>query len=214
MQEEGVIKFDLRYTDSTPVNLAPYEALNRWRSLLWERALIGQDPARYGGYGFGNVSQRTVSPDNDGQRSFIISGSQTGALHTLHGEHYATVTACDLAHNRVAAHGPIRPSSESLTHGMVYEQSNDIRVILHAHSPDIWQAAVMLELPLTDADVAYGTPAMAQEVNRLFDETDVARVKLFSMGGHEDGIVSFGKTAEEAGTILLETLSRATESRE
>ena len=43
--------------------------------------------------------------------------------------------------------------------------------------------------------------------SRLFQETDVARQKIFAIGGHEDGIVAFGSMVEEAGTILLDQLS-------
>ena len=210
MQEEGVIKFDLRFTEHTPVSLDPFAGLNRWRSILWERTLIGQDPARYGGYGFGNVSQRLAhSPDHQGQRAFLISGSQTGHLSTLHEQHYAVVSHYDPLKNSVTAYGPIRPSSESLSHGMVYDQSCDIRVVLHVHSPAIWQAADELRLPVTAARVAYGTPAMALEVDRLFSETRVAQQQIFAMGGHEDGIVSFGRHAEEAGMILLDMLEQS-----
>jgi hypothetical protein len=91
---------------------------------------------------------------------------------------------------------------------MVYDQSDEIRVVLHVHSAEIWQAAGELSLPVTSTTVEYGTPAMAREVDRLFHESDVSRQKIFSMGGHADGIVAFGCTAREAGTILLDTLSR------
>jgi hypothetical protein len=29
------------------------------------------------------------------------------------------------------------------------------------------------------------------------------------MGGHEDGIVAFGRTAQEAGSVLFDALTRA-----
>jgi hypothetical protein len=54
---------------------------------------------------------------------------------------------------------------------------------------------------------------MAYEVQRLFDETDLANRRIFSMGGHEDGVVSFGQTAEAAGTILLDALAASLENR-
>lgn len=209
MEEEGVIKFDLHFTESAPVTVASLDELIHWRGLLWEQGLVGQDPQRYGGYGFGNVSQRVpgaLQPDNN--MTFIISGSQTGHLQVLTSEHFAIVSSCDAYTNRVEAQGPIRPSSESLSHGMVYRQSDDINVVLHAHSPDIWQAADALHLPVTNMAVEYGTPAMAQEVDRLFRETNVAQQKIFSMGGHEDGIVAFGNSAGEAGAILTHSLSQ------
>jgi hypothetical protein len=89
---------------------------------------------------------------------------------------------------------------------MIYDLDNAIRIVLHVHSPDIWLAADSLGIPVTDSAVPYGTPQMAAEVQRLFKETDVHEQKIFSMGGHEDGVVSFGTSAEEAGEILLRTL--------
>jgi len=205
--EEGVIKFKLRFSKAGPMDMEPLADLNRWRDTLWQQALIGQDPARYEGYGFGNVSQRT-GPDDAaaGKRCFVISGTQTGHLPELDSSHYTLVTRYDAASNSVSAAGPIKPSSESLTHGMIYDLDNAIRVVLHVHSPDIWLAADSLGIPVTDSAVPYGTPKMATEVQRLFNETNAHEQKIFSMGGHEDGVVSFGTTAEEAGDILLRTL--------
>jgi ribulose-5-phosphate 4-epimerase/fuculose-1-phosphate aldolase len=205
--EEGVIKFKLDFSRAGPVDMQPLAELNHWRTLLWQQALIGQDPARYEGYGFGNVSQRIGDgAAARGKRRFVISGTQTGHLPELDNTHYTVVKSYDAASNAVSAAGPIKPSSESLTHGMIYDLDNAIRIVLHVHSPDIWLAADSLGIPVTDSAVPYGTPQMAVEVQRLFKETDVHEQKIFSMGGHEDGVVSFGTSAEEAGEILLRTL--------
>jgi len=205
--EEGVIKFSLRFTEAAPLEMEPLEALNRWRTRLWQEALIGQNPARYQGYDFGNVSRRINDTDAPpGQRAFIISGTQTGHLQELDSRHYARVMSYDALNNAVVAEGPVKPSSESLTHGMLYDLDNGIRVVLHVHSPDIWQAAEHLAIPATARDAAYGTAKIAAEVQRLFNETDIREHKLFVMGGHEDGVVSFGTTAEEAGETLLRAL--------
>jgi L-ribulose-5-phosphate 4-epimerase len=50
---------------------------------------------------------------------------------------------------------------------------------------------------------------MAAEVQRLFRESNVLRQQLFSMGGHQDGIVAFGQTVAEAGDTLLAALAQA-----
>ena len=205
--EEGVIKFKLQFSETAPMEMEHLAELNSWRNILWQHALIGQDPNRYEGLGFGNVSQRIGDFSAPrGKRSFIISGTQTGHLPELDNIHYTHVRKYDAASNTVTAEGPIKPSSESLTHGMIYDLDNEIRVVLHVHSPDIWLAAGSLGVPITDTTVPYGTPKMAEEVQRLFNKTDVREKKIFSMGGHEDGVVSFGSTAEEAGAILLRTL--------
>ena len=206
--EEGAIKFNLQYTrEGLPDNVS-LDALNRWRSTLRERALIGQDPDRYDGYGYGNVSQR-INPRKSARehRSFIISGTQTGHLDILDRNHYTLVESYDTSSDTVVARGPVKPSSESLTHGMIYDMDEHILVVLHVHSPDIWCNATALGVPITDADVPYGTPGMAHEVERLFKDTDVRDKRIFSMGGHLDGIVSFGTTAQEAGEVLLNALA-------
>ena len=210
-QDEGVIKYRLDFTPSPPLTQADIEHINHWRNLLYRHQLIGQDPARYGGYGYGNLSLRLEPFEAvPALRRFVISGSQTGHLPELGPEHYTIVTECYPEENRLVAHGPIRPSSESLTHAAVYALDTKIRAVFHAHSPEIWQAAARLGIPTTRDDVPYGTPAMAAEVTRLYTTTRVAQQRIFSMGGHEDGIVSFGESAEQAGEILLAALAAAT----
>ena len=164
-------------------------------------------PGRYGGYGFGNVSQRIAPFDAArGNRVFVISGTQTGGLEELDNRHYALVSAWDIGRNRVIARGPVKPSSESLTHAMIYDLDDTVRAVLHVHSPDIWKAAADLGIPLTDTAVEYGTAAMAAEVMRLFEQTTVRQTGIFAMGGHEDGVVSFAQDVEQAGQILLQAL--------
>ncbi len=205
--EEGVIRFDLQYRESGPVPEALVAGLGAWRRILWRLGLIGQDPARYGGYGFGNVSRRIDPRDSGpGKCRFVISGSQTGGLEILESGQYCVVNSYDAQTNRVTAQGPVRPSSESLTHGLIYDQDPGIQSILHVHSPDIWTRAGELGIAATAARVHYGTPEMALEVQRLFRETGVARTGIFIMAGHRDGIVSFGQTLQIAGSLLIRAL--------
>jgi len=210
MEKEGVIKFDLRFTAGPPVAMEALTELNSWRHILREQALIGQDPARYQGCGFGNISIRNGAPDQPrGKRQFVISGTQTGHLEALDNRHYACVTAYDAETNQVVAEGPVKPSSESMTHGVIYDLDNVFRAVLHVHSPDIWNSATALGIPVTNPSVEYGTPEMSREVERLYSQSDVRHKGIFSMGGHEDGIVAFGHTVEEAGNTLLTALARS-----
>lgn len=209
-KQEGIIKFHLDFTPAPPLPAAEITEINHWRALLYQHKLIGQDPARYGGYGYGNLSMRLAPFDAPpALRAFIISGSQTGGLPELGPQHYTLVSECYPVENRIVANGPVRPSSESLTHGAVYALDPAIRVVLHVHSPAIWHTAAQLNIPITGASVPYGTPAMAAEVARLYATSDVAQRRIFSMGGHEDGIVAFGATAQEAGDLLLVILATA-----
>ncbi|MBK8432646.1 MAG: hypothetical protein IPL28_15730 [Chloroflexi bacterium] len=46
---------------------APYlPALEKWRAFCVAHGLIGQDPTRYAGYGFGNISQQIVLEEGRG----------------------------------------------------------------------------------------------------------------------------------------------------
>ena len=51
--------------------------------------------------------------------------------------------------------------------------------------------------------------AMAQEMARLYRETTLESVRVLAMAGHEDGIITFGHTAEEAGAAEEETALQA-----
>ncbi|MFQ5569149.1 MAG: class II aldolase/adducin family protein [Rhodothermales bacterium] len=210
MDQEGVIKFELWFIQTPPLPDEALHEINAWRKILRLTRLIGRDPQRYGGLGYGNISRRVAPFDAPPhERHFLISGSQTGGLPDLTGAHYALVRAFHPDQNLVAAEGPILPSSESLTHGKLYALDNDLRFVMHVHSPPIWHHAHILDIPTTRPDVPYGSPEMSAEVCRLYRETDVRERQIFVMGGHEDGLVSFGRTAEEAGTVLLTYLARA-----
>jgi L-ribulose-5-phosphate 4-epimerase len=209
-QTEGVIRFQLQYTQTPAMPFDSLREINAWRRILYLTQLVGRDPNRYGGFGYGNISQRVEPFDApECERRFVISGTQTGNLAHLTEEHYATVNACYPDRNTVVAEGPIRPSSESLTHGAVYATDDGLRCVIHVHSPHIWRSARELDMPATHESVAQGTPEMAEEVRRLFRDTSVRERLIFAMGGHEDGVVSFGVTFEEAGTVMINYLARA-----
>jgi hypothetical protein len=205
---EGIIKFRLRFTRARPMGCAEIREINAWRAILFRFGLIGQDPRRYGGFGYGNISCRIgpfTGPAN--RRPFVITGSQTGGLDSLGPEHYTTVVEYDPDRNRVKARGPIQPSSEALTHGMIYNISRTTRFVIHVHSPEIWSKAHALGIPVTDEQAAYETTHLALEVGRLFRASRLGEKQIFAMGGHEDGVVSFGRSGEEAGFLLIRYLS-------
>lgn len=208
-EQEGVIKYRLDFQPAdAPCDSAAFRSLRAWRAVLHRLALVGQQPDRYLGYGYGNVSLRA-------QPGFIISGTQTGAPEQLPPDGYAHVRGCNVSANHIEAYGVVKPSSEALTHGAVYAVDPEIGCVLHVHSPELWTHAQAY--PATAADVPYGTPAMAQAVSALYESTPLPELGLFTMRGHEDGVVAFGRTPEHAGTRLVaalaEVLASATSSQ-
>lgn len=209
-EREGVIKFALDYQPGPAFAGPELVELNAWRQILWQLGLIGRDPQRYQGLGYGNLSRRTGTFAGDPhQRRFLISGTQTGGLERLGAEHYVQVLECCPEANSVRAVGPIRPSSEALTHGALYAVDNHLKAVLHVHSPEIWQAALQLGLPVTDHRVPYGTPEMAAEMQRLYADDHVRSGGIIVMGGHPDGLVTFGAGLAVAGGILVKTYAAA-----
>jgi ribulose-5-phosphate 4-epimerase/fuculose-1-phosphate aldolase len=211
---EGVIRFEVQHETRAleeRVHGETVRILVAWREVLARLGLIGRDPARYEGYGYGNVSAR-IGPMGDvgrGQRRFLVTGTQTGGRRDVTLADFCLVERYDLARNRVASCGLVRPSSESLTHGAIYDIAPAARVVLHGHAPEIWRSARALGIPIAHAHALNGTPGMALEVQRLYRESSLSATGILAMGGHEDGVISFGRTAGEAGEILVRHLAQA-----
>jgi L-ribulose-5-phosphate 4-epimerase len=213
---EGVIRFEAVH-ETRPLEERVLgetaRALAAWREILARLGLLGQDPARYGGLGYGNVSAR-LGPFGDaprGRRRFLVTGTQTGGRRRVTLADFCVVEDYDLARNRVRSAGPLPPSSESLTHGALYDIAPAARVVLHAHVPEVWRRARALGLPATREGAQNGTPEMAVEVQRLHRDGPLASLGILVMGGHEDGVLTFGGSASQAGAILVHHLGRALE---
>jgi L-ribulose-5-phosphate 4-epimerase len=194
--EEGYVKFNCNWIPSNNIPVDKVAALNVWREVMYSKRLIGIYPD---GIGFGNISMRC-----DGN-TFLISGTATGGISRLNESHYSLVNEYDLAANSVTCVGPIKASSESLTHAMIYECSPGTNAVIHVHSLELWKR-LLHHVPTTTEHISYGTPAMANEMKRLFDETDLGKEKIIVMAGHMEGVISFGKHLEEAGSILIDKL--------
>lgn len=200
MMLDGVTQYRLEWQRSKTVTCERWPLLNHWRTVLHDRGVIGQCPARYGGVGFGNVSCRLQGNE------FLVSGTQTGHIRELTPAHYAHVVDCDVHRNHVRAQGPIAPSSEAMTHFMIYQCVPTAQFVLHVHAPALWHAAAALGIPVTPADIGYGTPAMAEAVAALMR---AATVNMIAMGGHEDGVIAWSDDLSQLGPALCHALDSA-----
>jgi hypothetical protein len=213
MSLEGVIQFDVEH-EHRALETHRYADLAcelvAWREIMALTGLVGQEPGRYEGAGYGNVSAR-VGPRGAsiGRRAFLITGTQTSGHRCIDLGDFAVVEGYDCRANHVRSHGLVMPSSESMTHAAAYDASPLVRCVLHAHSPVLWRSRSQLRLPETDSAVPYGTPDMALEVSRLYRETVLPERQILAMGGHEDGILVLGRSPEDAGAVLLRWLARA-----
>lgn len=195
--DEGYIKFNIDW-DHQPLALEVPKELMSWRDKMHELKQIGHYHEI--NIGYGNISVKTP-------KGILISGTQTGEVYPIKSKHFTLVDNYDIDKNYVHCVGPVKASSESMTHAAVYEADDSIKAIIHVHNPELWSQLIDV-VPTTNKRVPYGTPEMANEIFRLFQETKVKEEKIIVMAGHEEGIISFGKDLEEAGNILLNFLAK------
>ena len=185
------------------IDMAPFSGLpelNACRRKLLDQHLLGVDS---NGVGFGNLSVR-----DGATRNFYVSGSATGGLPELTPADCVRVVEYDFARNWLSYEGTAIPSSESLTHAAIYESDPAVSAVIHCHESALWRN-LRDRVPTSSKAVVYGTPEMAYEIARLFDTTDLRSREILVMGGHESGIVTFGKNLEDAFEVLMRERSES-----
>jgi L-ribulose-5-phosphate 4-epimerase len=181
--DEGYIKFNCIWTAAEALPEEEIREINAWRQRLYQEKLIGAYPD---GIGYGNISCLL----EDG--NILISGSATGNFPELGPEHYTQVTNINIDQNTVYCSGPIKASSETMSHAVVYRNLPQAKVVMHVHSLLFWKG-LMEKLPSTSASVAYGSPEMAREIERLLKDPIILKEQIFAMGGHREGVLAFGE---------------------
>ena len=185
------------------IDLAPFSGLpelNACRRKLLDQHLLGLDS---NGVGFGNLSVR-----DGATRNFYVTGSATGGLPELTPADCVRVVEYDFARNWLSYEGTAIPSSESLTHAAIYESDPAVSAVIHCHESALWRN-LRDRVPTSSKAVVYGTPEMAYEIARLFDTTDLRSREILVMGGHESGIVTFGKNLKDAFEVLMRERSES-----
>lgn len=192
---EGVVKFNCHWNQTGPVITdEPYTIMNYWREVLFNMDLIG---AYENGVGFGNVSLR-IGESN----KFFITASATGEIPQLEPGHYVKVDGCNFTENAVKCTGPLKASSESLTHAAIYQADPGTNAVIHVHSMELWEA-LKDKVPTTLPEHEYGTTGLATDIFRLFKETDVIEKRIIVMGGDPSGMITFGNDMDEAINVLM-----------
>lgn len=193
--KEGYIKFFSVWVKTPPFRFKEFKQLNRLRNQLHKLGLVG---VLKNGIGYGNLSVRVP-----GTKHFVITGTQTGAISQLKAKHYTRVTAYDIGRNTVLCEGPREASSEAMTHAACYEADSKIRAVVHVHHLGFWKFLKSKKCPTSPRSAAYGTPQMAQAIQKLIKSPPARKKKVIVMGGHEEGLLVFASSIPEAGKILI-----------
>lgn len=194
MEQEGVIKYQQNWNQSSKLPDFDISPLIEYRNKCFENQWIGFDKTYNVGYG--NISLRYKN-----NPQFFISGSQTGHIPKLDKTHISFIQQFNIKQNTIDSIGLIKASSESLTHAAIYELSDKIGAVIHIHNKPLWEKHKNI-LPTTNSQIEYGTPEMAGEVHRLFETTENKNTGILIMAGHEDGIISWAADFEPAFELL------------
>jgi len=191
---EGYIKFKCILIDGQAPDWKEIAEMDECRNTLHRMGLIGMFE---NGIGFGNISIKNKSGN------IIISGSRTGGMEKLNAKDYCTVLNYSYDNNEVTCTGKIEASSETLTHAALYECSDSINCVIHIHSLILWKK-LLNKLPTTSPKAEYGTPEMAYEIKKIYKKKSTQQKRVIVMGGHEEGIIAFGKNVHDCYTNLID----------
>ncbi len=192
---DGVIKYHIEHQHGESADFFGYDALEGLRSRLFALGLIGEKD----GIGYGNLSQRVGLGS-----TFFITATQTGKQARLDKEQYTFIDDYDFETFTVFSKGTHKPSSEALSHAMIYEVDVAINAVIHIHSQPLWNFMKTNNSLATTAE--YGTAAMVAEIADLYKKLDPFSNNAFVMKGHQDGIITFGRSIEEAELTLYTIL--------
>ncbi len=188
---DGIVKYTVEHQGVDTPHFSGYDRLEALRARLFALGFIGEKE----GIGYGNLSMRY-----EGSESFFITATQTGREERLSREYYPYITQYDFPTFKVTSQGKHKPSSEALSHAMIYAIDDRIKSVIHIHSQTLWKFMKAKGRLATTAE--YGTAEMVAEIADLYTDLDPVLNNAFVMKGHEEGIITFGRSTEEAELIL------------
>jgi hypothetical protein len=190
---EGYVKYSASHT-MKPAAVPPlWQELNDVRTKLHDLNLVG---VHDDGIGFGNVSIRLSGNE------FLISGTATGASRELTSNGYCTVTSLDIAGNNIVSSGPIRASSESMTHGSIYQSCPEANCVIHIHSRKIFDGMIRDRCLSTPREAEYGTPEIALAIAECVKRSGKTEADIV-LAGHDEGVISYALSIKAAFNLVL-----------
>jgi len=131
--------------------------------------------------------------------SFFISasGSNLGAIEE---KELIFVERCDVKAECVVYHGPMKPSSESIMHWLIYRNRLEARAIIHAHDefatrPELL-AGVVEE---SEREEPYGTVELARMAIATFQRAE----RIIVLQNH--GYVAIGPNLDRTCDLVVDT---------
>ena len=194
MKNEGYLKYTAEHRIAPAIKAPFWAELNEARTQLHKKGLVGVTSS---GIGFGNLSIRYR------ENEFLISGTATGAIPVLGLDHYCIVSSFDLKENHVVSMGPIQASSESMTHGAVYQSCPEANCVIHIHSRAVFDGMIRDNYVSTPEKAEYGSPEIALAIGECVKNSGKNEGHIV-LSGHDEGVIAYGPSVERAFNLILE----------
>ncbi|MBN1971781.1 MAG: class II aldolase/adducin family protein [Candidatus Delongbacteria bacterium] len=179
---EGVIKFDFRNISNDVYDNDLVRELIDLRNQLNKLSLVA---AYDDGLGYGNVSFR----END---CFYITASQTGHLNSLEPENIVKILKTDPIDMLIEYSGNSKPSSESVSHYMIYNSNPKIDLIVHFHNFELWEK-LSHDKTIISVTGEYGSKELAENLSKAVMAKNSG---VIYMKDHEEGVIIFGSKSD------------------
>lgn len=155
-------------------------------------------------YNTERLKKYNMTPENGGNMScrvlqgFAVTASGCN-LGIIEPSEIIYVTECFPEENRVHYYGPVKPSSETLMHYIIYKEHPEALAIIHAHDEAATAINTLFQgLKETEKEVPYGTVDLATLAIQAFSEGS----NIIMLKNH--GYVSRGKNLTEAADIIID----------
>jgi len=144
------------------------------------------------------LKERGMTPGNGGNVSvrfhegFVITASGCN-LGLMEQNELVYVSRCEVESEQVYYRGPLKPSSESLMHHLIYRGHGEAGAVVHAHDPLTGVPHILEgEVEETLREEPYGTLRLAE----LAIDTFAGGHSVILLKNH--GYIAYGKTLAEA----------------
>lgn len=151
------------------------------------------------------LREHDMTPANGGNLSvrfrdgFVISSSGCN-LGCIENNELIFVDYCDPETEFVSYKGPVKPSSESIMHGLIYQHRPEAQAIIHAHDefatrPELLEG----EIEESEREEPYGTVELAQMAISTFQRAE----SIIVLKNH--GYVAVGDDLDSACDLIIDT---------
>lgn len=151
------------------------------------------------------LKAHNMTPTNAGNLSIRCTGgliiSASGCnLGCIEQEELIFVEHCDAEAKHVLYRGPIKPSSESIMHWLIYEDRRDAQAIIHAHDEFATRPELLAgEVVESKREEPYGTIELARMAIETFQRAE----RIIVLKNH--GYIAIGPDLDRTCDLVVET---------